>query len=291
MPDFLIGTGRCGSTLVYGVLAGHPGVSFVSALDDQWPLLPAPVRRHSGTIYRRLPRGLASRSGLRFGPSEGYSALSREVSPMITDPFRDLTAEDVTPWLAARLRRFFERRTVAGRGYLAHKFTGWPRAAFLHEVFPEARFVHIVRDGRAVANSLAQMPWWRGHLGSPGWRFGALPDGYAEEWDSGGQCLVHLAGIGWKVMMDAFEVARAAVPPHLWLEIRYEDVLTDPRKHMDVILEFLGLPWTPDFERRLELQSFSGGRAEAFRRDLTPRQIALLDRSLSGHLHRYGYPG
>ncbi|MEQ4717340.1 sulfotransferase [Nonomuraea sp. B19D2] len=290
MPDFLIGTGRCGSTLVYGVLARHPGVHFISGLDNRWAHVPGPVRRHSGTIYRRLPRGLMSRSGMVLAPSEAYSALSREVSPMLADPFRDLTARDVTPWLAQRLREFFERRKSPGREDLTHKFTGWPRAAFLHEVFPEARFVHIVRDGRAVANSLAQMPWWRGHLGIPGWRFGPLPALYAEEWESSGRCLAHLAGIGWKVMMDAYEVARAAVPPHLWLEMRYEDLLADPRKHMDVILQHLGLSWTPDFERSLEHERFSGSRTEAFKRDLTPRQVSLLDRSLFHHLQKYGYP-
>ncbi|MBB2911631.1 hypothetical protein FHS43_002904 [Streptosporangium becharense] len=289
MRSFLIGTGRCGSTLVYEVLARHPHVGFVSGLDNRWPLTPGPVRRNAGAIYRRVPPGLATRNGTRFGPSEAYAALSREVSPVITDPFRDLTAADATPWLAARLRRFFDRRAAGEQRHFTHKFTGWPRAAFLREVFPEARFVHIVRDGRAVANSLNQMPWWRGHLGPAGWRFGPLPDHYAQEWDDGGRCLAHLAGIGWKIMMDAYEVARAAVPDDHWLEVRYEDLLTNPRKHMDVILDFLGLAWTADFERDLARRTFSEGRAEAFRKDLTPGQLALLNRSLIGHLHRYGY--
>ncbi|GAA2895280.1 hypothetical protein GCM10010517_60000 [Streptosporangium fragile] len=289
MRSFLIGTGRCGSTLVYEVLARHPQVGFVSGLDNRWARTPGPVRRHGGTIYRRIPPGLALRSGMRFGPSEAYAALSREVSPVIADPFRDLTAADATPWLAARLRRFFRNRASGGPEHFMHKFTGWPRAGLLHEVFPDARFVHIVRDGRAVANSLAQMPWWRGHLGPEGWRFGPLPSGYAEEWDEAGRCMVHLAGIGWKTMMDAYETAREAVPAELWLELRYEDVLADPRKHLDMILQFLGLPWTAGFERDLARRTFSGRRAEAFREDLTPRQLALLDRSLSGHLHRYGY--
>ena len=90
-------------------------------------------------------------------------------------------------------------------------------------------------------------------------------------------------------MMDAYEVSRASVPSDLWLEVRYEDFLADPRKCMEVILEFLELPWTLDFERSLAHQRFSKERAEAFRRDLTSRQLVLLDRSLSSHLHRYGY--
>ncbi|GII27290.1 sulfotransferase family protein [Planotetraspora mira] len=287
MLDFLIGTGRCGSTLVHDVIARHPDASFVSNVDDRWRRVPALIRPLNGVIYRRMPTGSRVK-WLR--PSEGYAALSREVSPTVVNPFRDLVAADASPWLANRLRSFFESRgaTAPGRHFV-HKFTLWPRASFLHAVFPEARFVHIVRDGRAVANSLLQMPWWSGHLGPSRWELGTLPEGYAQEWDREGRSLAHLAGIGWKLLIDAFEVARTAVPPDLWLEVRYEDLLADPRKHMDIILEFLGLPWTQGFERGFARQEFSPGRADAFRRNLAPKQLALLERSLASRLQRYGY--
>ena len=35
-----------------------------------------------------------------------------------------------------------------GRSRFAAKLTGPPRIGFLHSVFPDARFVHLVRDGR-----------------------------------------------------------------------------------------------------------------------------------------------
>ncbi|GII78702.1 hypothetical protein Sru01_36840 [Sphaerisporangium rufum] len=285
---FVLGTGRCGSTLLFDVLARHPDAGFPTNLDDHLRRVPAPLRRLGTAAHRRLPPGFPPR---RVRPAEAQAAMAREISPMISDPFRDLLAEDVTPWLARRAREFFAGRAAAeGVRHYLHKFTGWPRAGFLHEVFPEARFVHIVRDGRAVANSWLQMSWWRGHLGPASWDYGPLPRSYAEEWHEGGRCLVHLAGIGWKILMDAFEMSRAGVPARLWLEVRYEDLLADPRKQVDVITEFLGLPWTTDFERRFARQPISAGRAEAFRRDLTPRQLAVLDRSLGHRLRQLGYP-
>jgi hypothetical protein len=46
-----------------------------------------------------------------------------------------------------RLRGFFERRMRAqGRRAFVHHVTGWPRAGFLQAVFPDARFVHVLRD-------------------------------------------------------------------------------------------------------------------------------------------------
>jgi hypothetical protein len=93
----------------------------------------------------------------------------------------------------------------------------------------------------------------------------------------------------WKLLMDAFQAARAAIPASQWLEVRYEDVLADPRGQITAMLEFLGLEWTPIFEAGFSRYTFATGRREAFRRDLDPDQLALLDQSLSGHLRCYGY--
>ncbi|GAA4594146.1 hypothetical protein GCM10023194_60210 [Planotetraspora phitsanulokensis] len=292
MLGFIVGTGRCGSTLVHEVVARHPDVGFVSNVDDRYARCPRWIRRRSGAIYRRVPPRLTTKGRLRYAPSEAYTALAREVSPLLVDPFRDLLAGDVTPWLAERTRAFFERRAAdEGAPAYVHKLTGWPRTGFLSEVFPQARYVHIVRDGRAVANSWLQMPWWRGHLGPAGWHFGPLPEPYEKEWHAAGRSQAHLAGIAWKHLIDAYATAREALPDDAWLEIRYEDVVASPRKHFEVILEFLGLAWTPGFERGFARYSFSGGRADAFRRDLAPDQVALLDRSLADQLRRLGYEG
>ena len=92
---FVIGTGRCGSTLLARLLAAHPDVGFVADPDD--PL----------------------------APSEAYELLAEEVSPLLVAPCRDLTARDVQPVLRARLRRFFEERARPQRTpVFLHKFTG-----------------------------------------------------------------------------------------------------------------------------------------------------------------------
>ncbi|WP_214103538.1 sulfotransferase family protein [Acrocarpospora catenulata] len=287
MLSFVVGTGRCGSTLVHEVLARHPDVGFVSNLDDRYPRLPGALRRRSGVLYRRTPPRFTTKGRLRFAPSEGYRALAREVGPLLVDPERDLRAADVTPWLAARLRAFFESRATAeGAPHYLHKFTGWPRTGLLRAVFPEAKVLHVVRDGRAVANSFLQMPWWRGHLGPSGWHFGPLPAAYAQEWEAAGRSQVLLAGLAWKLLLDAYDEAGSGD----WLEIRYEDVLDNPRKQFEVMLEFLGLPWTPAFERGFARHSFSGSRADAYTRDLTRDQLSLLTGALRGHLEARGYP-
>lgn len=287
---FVLGTGRCGSTLVHELLARHPDVGFVSNIDDRLALLGLKGRWNSA-IYRRIPPALTRKGRVRFTPSEGYSILASRVSPVIATSFRDLTADDATPWLATRFRRFFEERARAqGKPVFMHKFTGWPRARFIHRVLPEARFVNVVRDGRAVANSLLQMSWWRGYRGIAEWGCGGLPAEYAQEWEASGRSFAILAGLEWKVLMDSFEQARAAVPAEQWFDVRYEDLVADPSGCTGDLLRFMGLTWTDAYQEGFRQHRFDTARADAYRFDLPAVDVEALTVSLAKHLGAYGYP-
>jgi hypothetical protein len=281
---FVLGTGRCGSTLVEEVLCRHAAVGFVSNLEDRFSL-PVSAGRWNGALYRRLPAAVTQKSRIRYAPSEGYRVLSRQVSPLLASPLRDLTADDVTPWLERRFRDFFLRRAQAQQtGTFLHKFTGWPRAGFIRGVFPSARFIHVVRDGRAVANSWLQMPWWLGFEGPEHWQWGPLPAELDAEWQASGRSFVVLAGLLWKMLIDAFDSARAVIPAARWLEVRYEDVAANPRRTFARMLEFCELPWDAEFERGFERHTFTAARSDAFRRDLRPADVERLSGILAGPL-------
>jgi hypothetical protein len=286
---FILGTGRCGSSLVHEVMAQHRDVGFLSNVEDR-TAAPAAAGRWNGPVYRHLPPSVTQKGRARFAPSEGYRILERKVSRAISTPARDLTAADATPWLAERFRRFFETRARAQRSpVFLHKFTGWPRAGFIDAVFPEARFVHVVRDGRAVANSLLQMPWWEGYRGPEGWGWGRLPEPYEREWEASGRSFPVLAALEWKVLMDAFAEARSAIPSERWLEIRYEDLIHDPTASTKELVEFAGLSWTADYEDRFLRYRFEAGRADAFRRDLGDSHLRSIDQVLRVRLAQLGY--
>jgi Sulfotransferase family len=285
---FVLGTGRCGSSLVAEVLCRHPGVGFVSNLDDRFSI--HQLGSWTGRLYRRLPASTTQKGRLRYAPSEAYRALDREVSPLLSRPPRDLVASDVTHTLERRFRDFFVERARSQRSaMMMHKFTGWPRAGFISAVFPKARFIHIVRDGRAVANSWLQMPWWLGYKGPEQWQWGPLTPEQAEVWDRSGRSFVVLAGLLWQTLIDAHVQARAAVAPDAWLEIRYEDINAQPRDAFASMLAFCGLPWHAEFERGYALHTFKSMRTDAYRRDLTPSDVALLTQTLERSLNAHGY--
>jgi hypothetical protein len=286
---FVLGTGRCGSSLVHEVLARHPDIGFVSNVDDRFPALDL-KGRWNNEIYRRIPESMTRKGRIRFAPSEAYRILDRQVSPMISAPARDLVAADAAPWLADRFRAFFqERAMVQGKPAFSHKFTGWPRAGFIDAVFPSARFIHVIRDGRAVAASMVQMPWWRGFEGPDAWGWGPLPATYRKEWEMSGRSFPVLAGVQWKMLIDAFEAARDTIPPERWLDVRYEDFLADPEGTIATIVAFLARPMSPVLGRALGVYKLDASRRNAFRRSLSEGDVAALNSILAGHLERYGY--
>lgn len=79
-------------------------------------------------------------------------------------PTDELTAADARPEVVSYVRRAFERqqRRVKGATLVEKTCATSLRVAFAQAIFPDARFVYIVRDGRDVVASA--MERWRANL-------------------------------------------------------------------------------------------------------------------------------
>ena len=286
---FIIGTGRCGSSYLHEILALHEDVSFISNVDDNLPAL-ALKGRWNKALYSLTGGALTAKGRFRFAPSEAYHLIGREASTIYSYSCRDLFADDVTPWLRQRFTTCFEGRwRTQRRDCLLHKYTGWPRLGFFGEIFPKAHFIHVVRDGRAVANSYLQMNWWLGYHGPENWPWGRLPPTYEEIWEESGRSFVVLSGLLWKMLIEAYEGSTAVMPADRRVQVRYEDFLSDPKGMVRQLCEFLGLPWSTRFSRIVDRIRVDASRKNAFERDLTPQQLALLERYIGQTLGQLGY--
>ena len=98
-----------------------------------------------------------------------------------------------------------------------------------------------------------------------------------------------LAAIEWKILIDAFAEAKAAIDPDRWIEVRYEDLVRDPIATTKGVTEFMGLQWSKAFEERSDRYSFDVSRAEAFRRDLAPSDVSDIEAVVGSHLEALGY--
>jgi sulfotransferase family protein len=116
-----------------------------------------------------------------------------------------------------------------------------------------------------------------------------LPPSYAAEWEASGRSFVLLAGLGWKILMDAYATARDQVPADRWLDVHFEDVLAQPRAAFGQMLDLMGLEEDRRFAQALSRMRFEVDRQDAFRRELGPAAVGLLERSLADHLTFWGY--
>ena len=283
-PIIIVGTGRCGSTIYQQLFAEHPRVAWLSEAARNNPARPQlnrrALERRAHPLWGRLYRH-------RVNPGEHY-AFWEHYCPGFSRTFRDLLASDVTERNKKILREAFGAIAWKERPRLLIKITGWPKMGFLREVFPDARFIHVVRDGRAVVNSHLNVPFWKGWEGPENWRWGPLPEKYRDEWEHSGRSFVVLGCIQWKILMDAFMAAKALVPDDQFFEFRYEDFCARPLEMYRESVEFAGLEWTPDFEAVIRGANIRSKNTK-WGEDLTEEQRELVEQSLAGHLREWGY--
>ena len=142
-------------------------------------------------------------------------------------------------------------------------------------MFPESRFLHVVRDPHAVFNSTMKL--WR-----------SLHEGQGMQVDRG-EGLEEYVFSAFEEMYAAFERDRATLDPNRLHEVRYEDLVADPVGTLRTAYDRLDLG---DFEAvRPRLERHARGmkdyRAGSYRRD--PRIAAEIARRWGPFLERYGY--
>jgi hypothetical protein len=165
------------------------------------------------------------------------------------------------------LVRSFLGQLKAGRapekprvGASAHRHYGR-----LLDVWPDARFIHLVRDGRDVCASWLRLGWeGNAYHGARSWR------SRLREWED--------------------------VVPRLdgrFVEIRFEDLLARPRPVLHRICEFLGLSFEPamlEYHRDTTYAPLDPGQSGKWRRQLAARDIRVFESVAGEHLERHGYP-
>jgi hypothetical protein len=268
------------------VLGVHPELMWLSGFAEEFPSRPEWNRWAVTAVGNRLVRRVF---GKRIKPGENYSFWYAHAYGF-AEPGRDLVAADVTPRVRRQLHRVFERMLTRRRTRILIKLTGWSRIGFLDEVFPDAKFIHIVRDGRAVASSYLHInEWqWRGWYGPYSWRYGPLSAEDQAAWEASGRSFAALAGLQWRIHTRAIETARARLDPSRSLEVRYEDYCAQPLETCRRVVEFAELERSPAFERHVSSTRIKD-MTNRYRKDLSAEQVALLTDLLRDDLLRYGY--
>ena len=136
----------------------------------------------------------------------------------------------------------------------------------LDRLFPHARYLSIVRDGRDVALSMMQQPW-----GQKSWYANARL---------------------WADTHARIQAFRDRTPDARFLEIRYEDLLRMPAQTCEAMERFLEIRLPPE-RRAAFVEEISGGSRsrnyEKWKSRMTPRDHRLYEAAAGLCLERHGY--
>jgi hypothetical protein len=283
-PIFIIGAGRSGSSIFHRMFSTHPNVAWLTGLYAKYPTKLELIRYL--TYVSDIPF-VGTHLRTYVEPGECYE-FWEQICHGFSTPCRDLRADDVTIKNKKRIQAEFARILTKGKDRLLIKLTGWPRIGFLREIFPDAKFIHMMRDGRAVTNSILHVNFWWGWRGPQNWRWGELSSQHKEEWNKHNQSFIALAGIQWKIQMDAMEVAKKHVDDRNFMEVKYEHLCQNPIDTLRETVEFCELDWSRKFEKNLS--SFKlNSRDFKWEEEFTQFQRSELEEVLGNYLERYGY--
>lgn len=296
-PIIFVGMGRSGTTLMFESFATHRELGWPSNYCEMFPGVPSlnllcPLFERALFGTRGLKQQYAkTRLGNRFlpQPSEAYPYWDRYANPEFSHSYMaggSASFEDINrARRAVALLLAYQRKSR-----LAAKITGPGRIAFLHSIFPDARFVHVVRDGRAVVDSLLRVKFWRegGGLERPFWD-DPLPESLVGVWAASNHDPAVLAAVQWLNVIVNIREEAAALPGEQFTEVRYEDFVSDPRVELAGLYDFSELERYPGLlERALQFKPMSTMN-EKYRDRIEPRVLEAITDCMRPVLEQYDY--
>lgn len=283
-PVFVLGNPRSGTTLLRLLIASHPDFAippecgFAVWLRSQGWSWRAEYNNESGEIDRFL---------VALNDCRKYETW-------------DLSDEKIVEQIQLRQPQNYSELVTCV--YLAYVSEYKPTARFwgdknnfhmvhvndISGMFPQCRFVHIVRDVRDIACSYRELATletnspYRPNLPSS-------VESIASQWNE------NIGAVG-----SSFE----KVPTRQRCSVRYEDLVNNPKATLTRLCEFLEVPFNEEmleFHRlnlepdntmdwkKLTRKPVSGNQVGRFRRLLSPDEIKYFQTHCHQHLEKYGY--
>ncbi|MBG0813529.1 sulfotransferase [Planomonospora sp. ID82291] len=249
-PIFVIGCPRSGTTMLRLMLHAHPRIAVPP--ETRFTVPGYYYRFAFGDLREEPNRRRLGRWIVRDGDT-GFEELGLD---------GDRFVEDVVvgpPTLGSAIGIAFRSYAARyGRPRWADRRSGHHhQVGVIRRLFPDAQFVHLIRDGRDCVASLKEMPW------------------YTRD--------VFHAVNSWAEAVDCGRRARR-LPADSYYELRYEDLMADPEIELGKLCAYLGEDYDPAMAEPCRMAETAVPQARDRRRSTRGETAALRPGSWTSRL-------
>ncbi|WFB35400.1 sulfotransferase [Kiritimatiellota bacterium B12222] len=139
---------------------------------------------------------------------------------------------------------------VQRRNRFVAEYSGFPRIDYMRAIFPEAKFIQVIRDPRSVAYQMvkradgANLKVWEAR---EQWKT-LMPEALKKRMDDLPQSPLNFCGILVRWFHELYKEEMAKLPEGDALEVAYSDLLSRPEKVLTKVMSFVNLPQNTRFK-------------------------------------------
>ncbi len=215
---FIVGCPRSGTTLLRRMLDAHPLVAVID--ETRW--IAGFFEKRKGLTYEGLVTPKLVDELLEYDRFAKLEIGREELQALIE-------AGDPLPYSRFVTDLFDLYGHKRGKPLVGDKTPRYSRRVrTLHALWPEAKFIHLIRDGRDVCLSILN------------WKKADRALGRFTTW---GEDPVTTAALWWEWHVREAREAGQSLGPGLYHEVRYESLVSQPADECLALCEFLNIPY------------------------------------------------
>ncbi len=292
-PIFILGHWRTGTTLLHELMIQDPALGYPTTYECMFPnhfLISEGFFTKYFSFLMPKTRPMDNMKAGLSRPQEDEFALCMLglPSPYLTIAFpnhppqdteyldlRGLSESRLASWKNGLLGLLKRITCKTGKRLVLKSPTHTARVRVLKQMFPGARFVHIVRDPYVVFPSTVNL--WRSLYRSHGLQVPTY------------EGLEEYVLSNFQRMYERFDEDRPLLDDAHFYEIRYEDLVQDPVAKMRAIYEHFQMDGFEAMLPNLNAYLAEVKGYETNKYQLTSEQRWRIEERWRGYLHRYGY--
>jgi sulfotransferase family protein len=276
---FIVGCPRSGTTLLGRMVDAHPDIAVIheGRFVADW------FERRRGLTPEGIVKPELVDELLAYRPFRGVRVDRAELERLASEPIS----------YAKFVSAIFDLHGKAvGKRLVGDKTPHYVRSLdTLNELWPQARFVHLIRDGRDV------------YLSARSWGKVADRGGSVARFSSWDDDPVSTGALWWEWQVRLGREAGERLGRELYHEVRYESLVADPAEVCRGVCSFLGIPYDdrmlhfhegrtvedPALDAKKSWQPITPGLRN-WRTEMTEEEVGRFEAASGNLLDELGYP-